>query len=555
MIFMIRKGEIKNSVVKRLLIIMTGFTVLNSCTSYTAEANSQIANISYRYADDDIRAVIKSRLGDSVYIAPAVPSNTELIKDVVAAALLEAQTGKPALIPVNLNNNHWTGIAIRRKLDGNIIVFYNDSFGTPVGGVSTQSGQYIEAIKKILPTSEIVDLRVHQQNDGSSCGAFTAENLIALAGLSQVNLTPEAARELLGKINDARTIRILHLGSLQAKIITAAEIIAGSVAGKYVEAVSGVAFSDMANVAGAISDRLTHLYLIDTGNMGVSGGDEESGYGLWVRGSYGSGIFKSQDSLQVKQKCRGGSIGFDGKLDDDTIIGIALNHNRTKLTPKSTSETVVSNISNNTGSRFSGDIRSLIGSLYGSINMNERLVLGGEVRLGQVDAKVNYYSLINGNNRFKLKGELLGGSLVADYYYPIAKLFLVPNLGISYETIRFKGKDRGNLKIEKLAIRRPAITGGIAITGIFQVGECQLIPEIKAAYEAGFSPKSNRLKIRNSGGLSLSDYRIPMLKDSYRLGAIIGIAYSRFEASAGYEQARYRRYLGNSFYGKLRINI
>lgn len=549
---MISKGEIKNSVVKRLLIIMAGFAVLNS---YTAEANSQIANISYWYDDLDIRNVIRNRLGDSVYIAPAVPSNTELIKDVVAAALLEAQTGKPALIPVNLNNNHWTGIAIRRKLDGNIIVFYNDSFGTSVGGESSESGQYIAAIKKILPTSEIVDLKVHQQNDGSSCGAFTAENLIALAGLSQVNLTPEAARELLGKINDARTIRILHLGSLQAKIITAAEIIEGSIAGKYAEAVSGVAFSDMANVAGATADRLTHLYLIDTGNMGVSGGDEESGYGLWTRGSYGSGIFKPQNSLAVKQKCRGISIGFDGKLDDDTIIGIALNHNRTKLTPKSTSETVVSNISNNTGSGFSGDIRSLIGSLYGSINMNERLVLGGEVRLGQVDSKVNYYSLINGNNRFKLKGELLGGSLVADYYYPIAKLFLVPNLGISYETIRFKGKDQGNLKIEKLAIRRPAITGGIALTGLFEFGECQLIPEIKAAYEAGFSPKSNRLKIRNSGGLSLSDYRIPMLKDSYRLGAGMGISFSRFEASAGYERTGYRRYFGNSFYGKLRINI
>jgi len=552
MIFMISKGETKNSVVKRLLIIMAGFAVLNS---YTAEANSQIANISYWYGDDDIRAVIKSRLGDSVYIAPAVPSNTELIKDVVAAALLEAQAGKPALIPVNLSNNHWTGIAIRRKLDGNIILFYNDSFGTPVGGVNSESGQYIEAIKKILPTSEIVDLRVHQQNDGSSCGAFTAENLIALAGLSQVNLTPEAARELLSKINDARTIRILHLGSLQAKIITAAEIIAGSVAGKYVEAVSGVAFSDMSNVAGAISDRLTHLYLIDTGNMGVSGGDEESGYGLWTRGSYGSGIFKPQNSLAVKQKCRGGSIGFDGKLDDDTIIGIALNHNRTKLTPKSTSETVVSNISNNTGSRFSGDIGSLIGSLYGSINMNERLVLGGEARLGQVDAKMNYQSLINGNNRFKLKGELLGGSLVADYYYPIAKLFVVPNLGISYETIRFKGKDQGNLKIEKLAIRRPAITGGIALTGIFEIGECQLIPEIRASYEAGFSPKSNRLKIKNSGGMVLSDYRIPVPKDTYRLGASMGISFSRFEVNAGYEQARYKRYLGNNFYGKLRINI
>jgi hypothetical protein len=538
------------------LVIPTLIIVGVNGMVFASPINPQIANISYWYADDDIRAVIKSRLGDSVYIAPAVPNNAELIKASAAAALAEVQAGKPALIPVNLNNNHWTGIAIRAKADGNIIVFYNDSFGTSVGGESSESGQYIAAIKKILPTAEIVDLRVHQQNDGSSCGAFTAENLIALAGLNQVNLTPEAARELLANINDGRTIRLLQLGSLEAKIITSAEIIAASLTGKYVEVVSEVAFSDMANVAGATADRLTHLYLIDTGNMGVSGGDEEANYGLWIRGSYGRGIFKPHDSLQVKQKSTGVSIGFDSKLADDTIIGIALNHNQTKLTPKSTSETVVvSNISNNTGSKFSGDIRSLIGSLYGSVNMNERLVLGGEIRLGQVDSKVNYHSLINGNNRFKLKGELLGGSLTADYYYPITKLFLVPNLGISYETIKFKGKDQGNLKIENLTIRRPAITGGLAITGVLQKGECQLLPEIRASYEAGFSPKSNRLKIRNSGGLVLSDYRIPMLKDSYRLGASMGISFSRFEASAGYEKARYKRYSGNSFYGKLRINI
>jgi len=537
------------------LIISTPIIVGVNGMVFASRVNPQIANISYWYDDNDIRAVIKNRLGDSVYIAPAVPNNSELIRDAAAAALLEAQAGKPALIPVNLNNNHWTGIAIRAKADGNIIVFYNDSFGTPIGGVSSESGRYIEAIKNILPMAEIVDLRVHQQNDGSSCGAFTAENLIALAGLNQVNLTPEAARELLANINDARTIRILQLGSLEAKIIAASEIIAGSIAGKYVEAVSEVAFSDMANFAGATMDRLTHLYLIDTGNMGVSSGDGESDYGLWIKGSYGSGTFKPQDSLAVKQKCRGGSIGFDGKMDDDTIIGIALNHNQTKLKPKSTPETVVSNISNNASSRFSGDIRSLIGSLYGSLEMNERLVLSGEFRLGQVDAKMNYQSLINGNNRFRLKGGLLGGSLTADYYYPIAKLFAVPNLGVSYETIKFKGKNQGNLKIEKLAIRRPAITGGIALTGFFEIGECQLIPEIKSAYEAGFSPKSNRLKISNSGGIPLSNYRIPMLKDTYRLGASIAIAFSRFEASAGYEQARYKRYLGNSFYGKLRINI
>lgn len=182
------------------LVISTLIIVGVNGIVFGAGINPQIANISYWYDDADIRGVIKSRLGDSVYIAPAVPNNSELIRDAAAAALTEAQAGKPALIPVNLSNNHWTGIAIRAKADGNIIVFYNDSFGTPVGGVGSESGQYIDAIKKILPTAEIVDLRVHQQNDGSSCGAFTAENLIALAGLSQVNLTPEAASELLADL-------------------------------------------------------------------------------------------------------------------------------------------------------------------------------------------------------------------------------------------------------------------------------------------------------------------------------------------------------------------
>ncbi len=66
---------------------MAGFVVLNS---YTAEANSQIGNMIYWYDDADIRNVIRNRLGDSVYIAPAVPNNSELIRASAAAALLEA---------------------------------------------------------------------------------------------------------------------------------------------------------------------------------------------------------------------------------------------------------------------------------------------------------------------------------------------------------------------------------------------------------------------------------------------------------------------------------
>ena len=92
-------------------IFITGFSNAASATNI----NPEIANINYWYADDDIRGVIANRLGDKVYIAPAVPNSFVLINDVASAALNEARAGLPALIPVNLNGNHWTAIAIRAK--------------------------------------------------------------------------------------------------------------------------------------------------------------------------------------------------------------------------------------------------------------------------------------------------------------------------------------------------------------------------------------------------------------------------------------------------------
>jgi len=186
-------------------LIKTAFAtnILSSIVTnnaYGININPEIANIGYWYDDQDIREVITNRLGDKAYIAPAVPNSPELIKDVATAALIEARMGKPALIPVNLNGNHWTALAIRVKASGDIVVFYNDSFGSSLGGTTSERGRYIEAIRRLAPNAQIIDLQVHQQNDGSSCGAFTAENLIALSMLDQANLTPEAARAAIASI-------------------------------------------------------------------------------------------------------------------------------------------------------------------------------------------------------------------------------------------------------------------------------------------------------------------------------------------------------------------
>ena len=217
------KKHLKNFLIAIVIpsIIIAGFNNI----IFASNINPEIANIGYWYDDQDIREVITNRLGDRAYIAPAVPNAPALINDVAATALSEARTGKPALIPVNLNGSHWTAIAIRAKASGDIVVFYNDSFGSSFGSTTSESGMYIEAIKQLVPNAEIIDLQVHQQNDGSSCGAFTAENLIALSFLDQANLTSEAAREALSSITDAKAIRILQLSSLYQKIVTSEELV------------------------------------------------------------------------------------------------------------------------------------------------------------------------------------------------------------------------------------------------------------------------------------------------------------------------------------------
>ena len=314
-------------------IIIAGF---NNAV-FAANINPEIANINYWYADDDIRGVIANRLGNSAYVAPAVPNNVALINDVAAAALNEARAGKPALIPINLNGNHWTALAIRVKASGDIVVFYNDSFGSSVGGNASESGQYIEAIKQLVPNAQIIDLQVRQQNDGSSCGAFTAENLIALSMLDQNDLTSNAAREVLKDITDAKAIRIMQLNALSSlyqKIITSQELAAISLTKNNIETTTELAYQETSNLSSLLTNRLSHLHLADNGDTGISAGDEQLNYGAWVLGSAGKGLFKAKDSSKIKRNIGGATIGFDGKIDDDTILGVALSYNINSLKPK-----------------------------------------------------------------------------------------------------------------------------------------------------------------------------------------------------------------------------
>ena len=537
-----------------LIKIALATSILSSVAasnSYAADINPEIANIGYWYDDSDVRGVIANRLAGKVYIAPAVPNSPELISNVAAAALIEARTGKPALIPVNLNNNHWTALAIRAKSTGDIVVFYNDSFGSSFGDGNSESGQYIEAIRRLMPNVEIIDLQVHQQNDGSSCGAFTAENLILLAGLDQANLTPEAARAALAGITDAKAIRILQLnslGSLYEKIIASEDIANTKLAKSNIETVTESAFNETGNLSSVLTNRLSYLHLADNHGLGISGGDDDPlNYGVWLAGNIGNGLFKSKDSHKIKQTLSGATIGFDGKIDEDTTLGIALSSNIGSLKPKTNT--------NNSHTNFSTNTRSIIGSVYGSMQADERLVLTGNIEFGKLYGKTKYKSFLTDDNSSKLKGELFGANIGANYYLPIASLVLVPSLTASYEGVKFAAIGQGNLTTGKTGIQKFSITPGLSIATIFEHDNFQLIPQVSASYRNSPLIKTKKLKVKGASGKILSNDRISVAKDSYNLGASLTLASSRIEASLGYERTGQSKYLGNTGYIKFRVNI
>jgi uncharacterized protein with beta-barrel porin domain len=528
-------------------IIIAGFNNI----IFASNINPEIGNIGYWYDDSDVRGVISKRLGDRAYIAPAVPNSPALINDVAVAALNEARLGKPALIPVNLNGNHWTALAIRVKASGDIVVFYNDSFGSSVGGNTSESGQYIEAIRRIVPNAQIIDLQVHQQNDGSSCGAFTAENLIALSMLDHANLTAEEARAVLAGITDAKAIRTLQLNSLSSlyeKIITNQELANSKLTKTNIEATTELAFSETANLSSSLTNRLSHLHLADNEHFGISSGDDQLNYGAWVLGAIGKGLFKDKDFGKIKYNVGGATIGFDGKIDDDTTLGIALSYNIGSLKPKAAS-------SNNSHTNFSTNTSSIIGSLYASQQANEQLVLTGNIAFGKLYGKTKYQSLLSDDNSFKLKGELFGSNIGANYYLPLASLILVPSLIGSYEGVKFAAIKQGNLTTGNIHVQKVSITPGLSLATIFEYDEFQLIPQVSASYTNSPLIKSKKLNLKNASGKTLSNNKISVAKDSYNLGASLTLLSERIETSIGYERTVQSKYLGHTGYLKLRINI
>lgn len=541
----------------RLLLLLASTAAISTFTyssaSLAAVNPTNLVDFSYWYQDEDIRAILKNRLDENtVYVAPALPfESQDLVEDIIRDSVNEAKAKGAALVPINFGNSHWTALAIKCTNAGIIKVIYNDSLAIPIGG-RANSALLANILQQIDPTIQIVDLQVHQQTDGSSCGAFTAENLIKIAELDVSNLTDDQLRAVLASINDSGAIRNSHFYLLYEGegVFDVNELKprAESTAAEF-KSQNRQLIRNIINVSSLTDDRLNSLNRANSFYRGVASGDDDMNYGAWIKDFIGKetdkaniGSGSNSNTSRSKSDIHGFVIGADTKIDEDLTIGMAY-----------------SNIASNTKQKISGistnndKISSHILSMYGSGNIDEDISLNGNASCGKAFIKTTHTGVARSS---KQKGDLFGSNITANYkLYQTKSIIVEPRAGISYSNLKMKGYQDGSIKIAKINQQQLDLSAGLVLASFYDTNAFTLMPELSADYSHTVWSKGNRLKISNRLDQNILSQKISNNKGTIKLGGGLNVLADRIELGGGYEHVIQNKSRAHIGYLKLRVNF
>ena len=122
------------------------------------------------YKDDDMQKALKSENeGNDSQIFGCVPAKQgDLVENSIKTAKAMAENGETALMPFNLDDNHWVGGAMT-KINDEVCFIHNDPLGNSID-YSLNNELTAQGIS-------VIDLKQRQQDDTNSCGPFTVDNL------------------------------------------------------------------------------------------------------------------------------------------------------------------------------------------------------------------------------------------------------------------------------------------------------------------------------------------------------------------------------------------
>ncbi|APZ30522.1 autotransporter outer membrane beta-barrel domain-containing protein [Rickettsia conorii] len=320
-------------------------------------------------------------------------------------------------------------------------------------------------------------------------------------------------------------------------------------------------------VASNISSNITALNArmdkVQAANKGpVSSGDEDmdAKFGAWISPFVGNATQKMCNNISgYKSDTTGGTIGFDGLVSDDLVLGLAYTRADTDIKLKN----------NKTGDK--NKVESNIYSLYGLYNVpyenlfveaiafySDNKIRSKSRRVIATALETVGYQTANG----KYKSESYTGQLMAGYTYMMPEnINLTPLAGLRYSTIKDKGYKETGTTYQNLTVKGKNYNTfdgllGAKVSSNINVNEIVLTPELYAMVDYAFKNKVPAIDARLQGMTApLPTNSFKQSKTSFDVGVGVTAKHKMMEYGINYDTNIGSKYFAQQGSVKVRVNF
>ena len=135
------------------------------------------------YSSYKLKKILELSLKDqSVTIAPVTVFEDKplLLQNAKAAVTQVMDSGISIVMPLSIQGKYWSGLVIKKQLDGSLQVIYNNPTGNALRA-EKNAMTLIDAIMELNSDIHILDIRCKQDDNKQASGAFTVNNLVKLS--------------------------------------------------------------------------------------------------------------------------------------------------------------------------------------------------------------------------------------------------------------------------------------------------------------------------------------------------------------------------------------
>ncbi|WP_341793255.1 MULTISPECIES: autotransporter outer membrane beta-barrel domain-containing protein [unclassified Rickettsia] len=311
---------------------------------------------------------------------------------------------------------------------------------------------------------------------------------------------------------------------------------------------------------GSLNSRMNSFQAVNQPIAVASGDEDEAKFGVWATPFVGNSTQKMRNNINGNKTNFGGAtVGFDGMINDQVVLGVAYTRAGTKIKQK------------NDKIGDSSKVKSNIYSIYGLYNLPNNNLFFQAVG-SYSDSRIKSYSqryqpvarntlatqIANGNYKSRgFTGQIMAGY---DYVAPQA-VKLTPMVGLRYSKVKDSGYTETGTTLQNLIVKGKnynLVNGlaGVKLSKDINTGHMILTPEIYGMLDYGFKNKLPTPDARLQGMTTpFPASKFKPVRTTWNVGAGVTAKYKMMEYGINYDANIASKYFAQQGSVKIRVNF